>query len=524
MSEAFQKLQIKKYTKKEYKNAAESRYWKKFKDVVKQKSSHSIMCTSFCKDMPDYLCVAVSAKVDIYKITQKLYESDIKALNSLYKFNDVVTCCGLRDDKELLATGTKEGLVQIFQTQKRLNLRTYTHHKNAINSIAFNQNKINIATSADENDVCIWELATKDPLIVLENAHSDYVKHIAYHDQNTLMTSGYDKVVKLWDVRAKPGSEQFSMNLTDPIESFTMIDEYNYAVANGNFVSLIDIRNQQEVVRTINAHQKTVLKVKYDTLKQRLITAGSDCHLKFHDLQSEKVVYTVKLPSEILSFDISSNGENYALGLLNGTLLVRSKKFTVEEGEEQDLDPEQMMHKLISSDQLVSTSKGYKHFYRGQYGKATETDDIISKSKKKVNLQRFEKYLKKFQYKNALNAALEKNSTDITVSLIEELIQRSSLEIALANRSEAELCQVLDFLIWKISDYRFSDLLVEVAKIVIDMYSCVIGHSPTVLQKFTELYEKVDSEVDEQKQMLEVKSKLDTLKTLFNILSLNSKA
>lgn len=473
MSEAFQKLQIKKFQKKAYKNPAESRYWKKFKDVVKQKNNQSIMDASFCGDTPDYLCVAVSAKVDIYKITQNLYESEIKAINSLYKFNDIVTCCKLRNNKDILATGTKEGIVQIFQTKNRLKLRDYRHHKNAVNSISFNANKVSIATSADENDVCIWELATKDPLQIIENAHSDYVKKVEYCDQNTLMTSSYDKTVKIWDIREKQAQAGYIMNLTDPIEDFASIDEYQYAVANGNFVSLIDTRKESEVIRTINAHQKTVLNVRYDSIKQRLITAGADCHLKFHDLINEKVMYTIKLPSEILSFDISSDGQNYALGLINGTLLVRSKKFTKEDDEDEDADIEadKVMDKILARDQLESTSKGYKYFYRGQYGKVNETDDIIAKSKKKVNLQKFEKYLKKFQYKNALNAALEKNSTDITISLIEELIQRSSLEIAIANRSEEELIQLLNFLIWKISDYRFSDLLVEVTKIVIDMYS-----------------------------------------------------
>jgi len=321
--------------------------------------------------------------------------------------------------------------------------------------------------------VCVWELATKDPLQIIENAHSDYVKKVQYCDQNTLMTSSYDKTVKIWDIREKPAQAGYIMELTDPIEDFASIDEYQYAVANGNFVSLIDIRRESEVIRTINAHQKTVLNVRYDKIKQRLISAGADCHLKFHDLVNEKVMYTIKLPSEILSFDMSSDGQNYALGLINGTLLVRSKKFTKEDEEDEDADIEadKVMDKILARDQLESTSKGYKYFYRGQYGKVNETDDIIAKSKKKVNLQKFEKYLKKFEYKNALNAALEKKSTDITISLIEELIQRSSLEIAIANRSEEELILLIDFLIWKISDYRFSDLLVEVTKIVIDMYS-----------------------------------------------------
>jgi U3 small nucleolar RNA-associated protein 15 len=355
----------------------------------------------------------------------------------------------------------------------------------------------------------------KEPSSLIVNAHDDYIKHINYHDINTLMTSSYDKTVKLWDIRAKAAKHSYTwmLNVSDPIEDFCQIDEYNYAVANGNFISLIDIRNSEEVVQTINAHQKTILNVRYDNAKGRLISAGSDSHLKFHDLDSQKVTYTMKLPSEILSFDISSDGQNYALGLLNGTLLVRSKKFTQDGDEELDMEPDQLMNNFLSRDQLVSTAKGYKYFYRGQYGKQADTDDIVSKPRKKVNLQKFEKFLKKFQYKNALNEALEKRSTDITVSLIEELIHRSSLEIAISNRSEDELILLLDFLIWKISDYRFSDLLVEVAKITIDMYSCVIGHSQKVLAKFRELYEKIEKEIGEQKQMLEVKSKLDTLRT-----------
>lgn len=176
MSESYQKLQIKKYPKKGYKNAAEARYWKKFKDVVKQKSTYSIMDVSFCASLPDFLCVAESARVDIYKITKKLFESDIKAINSLYKFNDVVTCCRLRDDREVIAVGTKEGIVQVMQAKNKLTLRKYTAHKHSINSIAYNSNKINIATSADESNVLIWELALQSPLLELKNAHEDYVK------------------------------------------------------------------------------------------------------------------------------------------------------------------------------------------------------------------------------------------------------------------------------------------------------------------------------------------------------------
>ena len=90
-----------------------------------------------------------------------------------------------------------------MQTKKRLTLRKYTTHKHAINSIAFHSNKVNLATCADEPNVNIWELALQEPLLTLEDCHDDYVKHVEYHDNDTLMTSGYDKCVKLWDVKGK---------------------------------------------------------------------------------------------------------------------------------------------------------------------------------------------------------------------------------------------------------------------------------------------------------------------------------
>lgn len=107
-----------------------------------------------------------------------------------------------------------------------MSLRKYTHHRNAINSISFNSNLVNIATCADEGDVCIWELATKDPFQILEGAHSDYVKKIEYHSSNTLLTSSYDKTVKLWDVRDKTSKQEYQTTLTDPVEDFAFISEH----------------------------------------------------------------------------------------------------------------------------------------------------------------------------------------------------------------------------------------------------------------------------------------------------------
>jgi hypothetical protein len=68
--------------------------------------------------------------------------------------------------------------------------------------------------------------------------------------------------------------------------------------------------------------------------------------------------------------------------------------------------------------------------------------------------------LKKFQYKKALNDSLIQNNPETVLALLEELIQRGGLEIALANRSADELQMVAEFIKWKICDYRYQNVLV----------------------------------------------------------------
>ena len=66
------------------------------------------------------------------------------------------------------------------------------------------------------------------------------------------------------------------------------------------------------------------------------------------------------------------------------------------------------------------------------------------------------------------------------MTLIEELVERGGVQIALANRTEHELLDLIGFLTWKMADYRYSDVLLEIARILLDMYLGVLGLSPKV--------------------------------------------
>lgn len=60
-----------RFSKKSYKQSQESRYWKRYQNVLMEKDeSMQISDISFCKgEKPYIMAAAVSAKVDIYSLT-----------------------------------------------------------------------------------------------------------------------------------------------------------------------------------------------------------------------------------------------------------------------------------------------------------------------------------------------------------------------------------------------------------------------------------------------------------------------
>ena len=142
-----------------------------------------------------------------------------------------------------------------------------------------------------------------------------------------------------------------------------------------------------------------------------------------------------------------------------------------------------------------------------------DPDDIKAmKETKKRKLQSYEQKLKRFEYKNALSSAIDSKNPEVVLSLIEELVQRDGLFIAIANRSEPELIKLIDFIIWKLPDHRYSSVLLEVARITLDVYAGVVGLSEKVDKKlFVDLKSIVDDQNELTKGLLELSGQIDMI-------------
>jgi len=126
-------------------------------------------------------------------------------------------------------------------------------------------------------------------------------------------------------------------------------------------------------------------------------------------------------------------------------------------------------------------------------------------------LKPYEVQLKQFKYGEALNSALETNHLLIVASLIEELMRRDGLVIALKDRNEATLAPLVDFITSKILNPRYSRLLIYVSNLILDMYSALLGESEVLRSLFQTLQRRVHSDVRYQKKLLSIQGILETI-------------
>lgn len=96
------------------------------------------------------------------------------------------------------------------------------------------------------------------------------------------------------------------------------------------------------------------------------MAGGLDSQLKFFSVSDDhqlSVAYKIKVPSEIFGLDFSADGNHFAMGLADGSLVIKSKML---ESEGDLRTAEQKLFDQFEP-KMISTSKNYKYFFRGQY-------------------------------------------------------------------------------------------------------------------------------------------------------------
>ncbi|KAG0303027.1 snoRNA-binding rRNA-processing protein [Dissophora globulifera] len=492
MSSDFKSLTVKKFPRLPGRKTPESRYWRKFKSPIVVKEFAAVSSIHFSETSPYDFAVTASTRVQIY--SSKTHQ----VKKTISRFKDVAYSGTIRGDGRLVVAGDATGLVQIFDIGSRAILRTFRDHRHPVHVAKFSSDKTQIMSASDDKTVRIWDMPSETPLTIF-TGHEDYIRTgmVSRDNPHLILSGSYDQTVKLWDMRTQ--GCVMTMNHGAPVECVEMFPNGGVVVAAGGpNLKVFDILTGGRPMHSLSNHQKTVTSLCFDQSYSRLLTGSLDQHVKVYNVQDYSVVHSVKYPAPVMSVALSPDDTHLVAGMAGGLLSIRQRVVKTAEIQTRRAQEEQ------------ARGGSYKHFIRGQ--KSAADADFTVESQKRRRLRDYDRYLKVFQYGNALDACLRTNQPPVTtVSLIQELIHRDGLRQALSGRDDISLEPLAQFLVKNINNPRYTSLLVDVTMVMIDMYTAVLGQSPLIDELFVKLRARVKMELAFQKQLMSVVGSMEML-------------
>ncbi|RKP06605.1 putative U3 small nucleolar RNA-associated protein [Thamnocephalis sphaerospora] len=489
---SYRKLTVKQFPRvTSQRENVDGKYWKKFQAPVLVKEYGTVNAIAFSPAAPHDFAVAASARVQMYGGRTRVVQRTVS------RFKEPVHAVDYRADGRLLVAGDGEGLVQVFDANSRAILRTLRGHTRPVHVTRFASNNTQVLTCSDDRSVRLWDLPSEQ-VVVQFDEHQDYVRAGRFSTDNPslFITASYDHTVRLWDAR----SSQCAMVMQhgQPVEDVIAFPGGGLIVsAGGPTLKLWDLLAGGRLTQAIGNHQKTVTSLAFAMDATRLVTGSLDQHVKIYDPQTWQVVHTVRQPAPVLSIGMSPNDSVLAVGMSSGMLALRTRRAGAEDATRREERAE------------VLQQGAYRFFSRG-VGHELAQDDFVVEARRVKKLAAYDKYLRSFQYGNALDAALSgRHQATIVVSLLQELIHRGGLKMALSRRDDVALEPLLRFLCKTLPRPRYTSILMHVAERVLDIYEPVLTESPLTAGLLSKLKVAVHQEVRQQQELVRLMGSLE---------------
>lgn len=338
----------------------------------------------------------------------------------------------------------------------------------------FSPHSPQVLSGSDDTTVRLWDLSTQEPVATF-SSHTDYVRSAAFHPTNpSLILSGsYDSTFRIHDARLPP-DEANVMTMRHggaPVEDILAFPSGGVGMSVGGPILRVWDLNMGRCVRALSNHQKTITCMSFDGSKGRVLTGGLDMMVKVYDVEDWRVVHSMRYPAPILSLAVSPDDTHIAAGMTDGTLSVRRRE--LKAAEQAAADAEQKAIQGGAYEYFADMEAVFARGLRKAKGKdlgpvVGPSDEIRVESKRLARLAQYDKYLKAFKYSAALDAAMRPaTAPQTTWALVQELVQRDGLRVALTGRDDVTLEPILRFTLKHVTDPRYGEIAADVAGVII---------------------------------------------------------
>lgn len=111
-----------------------------------------------------------------------------------------VTYLKYHEETNLLAAGYSDGVIKIWDLVSKTVLLNFNGHKSGITVLNFDSTGTRLISGSRDSDIIVWDLVSEVGLYKLRS-HKDNITGISLQDENWLISTSKDGLIKIWDLK-----------------------------------------------------------------------------------------------------------------------------------------------------------------------------------------------------------------------------------------------------------------------------------------------------------------------------------
>jgi len=254
-------------------------------------------------------------------------------IQTLLGHSDRVISVVFSPDGKLLASGSFDNSVKLWDVTTGKELKTLSGHTAGVRSVIFHPTGKWLVSSANDKTIRIWDIASGREVGTFLG-HTAEVGALAFTPDGSLLVSGSDDTtLKVWDFASRRELRTLSGHSREV--NSVAISPDGKTIASGGFDNLLkfwDLASGKEL-KNLTGHKNQIYSVAFSPTGDIVASASTDTSLKFWEVSTGKELKTLEgHKDEVLSVVFSPDGKTIASGGGNSEPVIRI--WNVESGQE----------------------------------------------------------------------------------------------------------------------------------------------------------------------------------------------
>ena len=238
---------------------------------------------------------------------------------------DGVAAVSFSPDGSLLASGSSDGTILLWDMRSRERVATLGH-TDGVAAVSFSPDGSLLASGSSDGTILLWDMRSRERVATLGVAilerHTDGVAAVSFSPDGSLLASGLgDRTVLLWDVATREQVATLGHRLWVAAVSFSPDGTLLASGLWHRTVLLWDVATREQVA-TLEGHTNVVYSVSFSPDGALLATGGWDGMVILWDVLTREKIIAFGHTDAIRSVSFSPDGTTLAAGGEDGTILL----------------------------------------------------------------------------------------------------------------------------------------------------------------------------------------------------------